>query len=647
MSFQDVAKAVRAKAVDRGLTATMSRINDAIALACYGKKYAAVVAAEKAGKLGPLPTPPPNIAAAARRYHMDEHAFGLALRDGLEGPPPAQANQAIEVGMSWLVAHHPSEVRRLEQEELMALAPEAVRDRILADRSYGTMALRCFVEWLIAEGNIVVDGRTERVADLLLRGAGRPAWQSRERAFLTALSTAPLRVYAVERVTAGYCLTLRPLDGGTEGLVQVSERSASDPTLVGEMVAARVIPQQGRLELSGGLLSFCPAAQAWVPERVRQATSATGASRAIRSAWFDQFEPSSMKVVLEGTEEELRLVCDRYRCDDLPALAARLATDARVRGDAELGWGLVVADAHGRDRRVCSIHPADDVEDQIEVQYESEGRANTYRSWFETLVRQTATFLARTVVDPIEVAMASERVERQPSRSPLPPEVMTQVLAQAYRERYADFADHPLPLFEGATPREMLRCPGGERRVRELLALYERNERRMAQQDRRDPVDFAFLYQKLSLAPTVEPVATRAPGLHPDQFEVNEAWIAFPLIDEPVAVVNQGDMVAIGLIDAHSTCILNFEFLPAGVDFTELGARQFLERTRINPAPPRPPRHLFIADDVPAGALHAAAKRLGIVVSVADGLALDAIVGEARAAFGQRMDALRGGDSGA
>ena len=37
-SFQDVAKSVRSEAETRGLRATMSRINDAIALACYGKK---------------------------------------------------------------------------------------------------------------------------------------------------------------------------------------------------------------------------------------------------------------------------------------------------------------------------------------------------------------------------------------------------------------------------------------------------------------------------------------------------------------------------------------------------------------------------------------------------------------------------------
>jgi len=642
MSFHDVAKAVRAEASHHGLTATMSRVNDAIALACYGKKYAAVIAAEKAGKLGPIPTPPPNITSVARRYGIDEYGFGLSLRDGIEGRPAAEENQAVNIAMNWLIANHVAELRRLEQEEMLSLVPDGVYDRVFGVPGYQMQAVFAFSEWLIAEGAIQVNGRLQKVADMLLRGTGRPAWNARERAYLTALTTAPLRLYAVEEVSAGYHLTLRPTDVAGQGLVRVSERKASTPDMVGQTIAARVITRHGRLELAGAVLSFASASQTRVAEAVRKVTGAQAVSRTLRAAWFEQFAHPLPKVVLSETGEELLLVSDHYCCTLLSQLADLLATDPRVEGSEDLGWTLVVEGADGRIRPMCWIHPDDEAPGSVVVVYESEGRAAAYRPWFEALVAGTATFNHRTTADPVAAASDPARQEKR-RRNPLPANLASEALNLAYHEMYANFADKPLPLFEGATPREMMRRPGGEQRVRELLGMYERNERRMAQEDWRDPVPLGFLYEKLGLAPTVESVQTRASGLHPSQFQVNEAWVAFKLYDEPVAVKDHGDMLAIGLMDAASTCILNIAFVRADAALSEVEAQGFLEKSRFVSPPPRPPRHLFIGSDIGATVLSAVAKRRGIMITTMDPLELEGIVGSAREGIGDRLDAIMGG----
>jgi hypothetical protein len=50
--------------------------------------------------------------------------------------------------------------------------------------------------------------------------------------------------------------------------------------------------------------------------------------------------------------------------------------------------------------------------------------------------------------------------------------------------------------------------------------------------------------------------------LHPQQFEVNEAWIAFRLNGMPVRTERDGDFNCIALMDAASCFILGSQFIP-------------------------------------------------------------------------------------
>ena len=66
--------------------------------------------------------------------------------------------------------------------------------------------------------------------------------------------------------------------------------------------------------------------------------------------------------------------------------------------------------------------------------------------------------------------------------------------------------------------------------------------------------------------------------LHPNQFQVNQAWIAFQLNDEPVETEQDGLFDVICLMDAASCFIFGTAFVRAGEsDPSEFDARRLLK----------------------------------------------------------------------
>ena len=69
--------------------------------------------------------------------------------------------------------------------------------------------------------------------------------------------------------------------------------------------------------------------------------------------------------------------------------------------------------------------------------------------------------------------------------------------------------------------------------------------------------------------------------LHPNQFQVNEAWIAFKLNDRPIRTEQDGDFDLIALMDAASCFILSSALVPAnGVEPADLESRRLLQQGR-------------------------------------------------------------------
>lgn len=120
--------------------------------------------------------------------------------------------------------------------------------------------------------------------------------------------------------------------------------------------------------------------------------------------------------------------------------------------------------------------------------------------------------------------------------------------------------------------------------------------------------------------------------LHPNQFHVNEAWIAFKLNDAPVHTESDGEFNLIALMDAASCFILSF--LPVPVKAKEpskLEARQLLKEGEAHKQ--QLPGTLFIPSTLPMSLLTVEAERQGIKVVRVPEDHLSVFLGEARDSF--------------
>ncbi|HEX5646456.1 MAG TPA: hypothetical protein VFX56_05755 [Nitrospira sp.] len=124
--------------------------------------------------------------------------------------------------------------------------------------------------------------------------------------------------------------------------------------------------------------------------------------------------------------------------------------------------------------------------------------------------------------------------------------------------------------------------------------------------------------------------------LHPNQFKVNKAWIAFRLNDAPIVTERDGDFDCIALMDAASCYILGMEMYSAratGPSANE--ARRLLQQGQGRES--KLPQRLFVAEGAVAGAMYQEAARLNIEVVTVPEEELLVFIGDARDGFKERF----------
>jgi len=128
--------------------------------------------------------------------------------------------------------------------------------------------------------------------------------------------------------------------------------------------------------------------------------------------------------------------------------------------------------------------------------------------------------------------------------------------------------------------------------------------------------------------------------LHPQQFEVDEAWIAFKLNDAPIQTDLDGDFNVVALMDAASGFLMGTESVPARAkELSKSGAKRLLKLGESHHQ--RFPQTLFIPSEESAQALAREAQRLGIDVVRVGGDQLAAFLSEVREAFKSGFGGLR------
>lgn len=124
--------------------------------------------------------------------------------------------------------------------------------------------------------------------------------------------------------------------------------------------------------------------------------------------------------------------------------------------------------------------------------------------------------------------------------------------------------------------------------------------------------------------------------LHPSQFQVDEAWIAFRLNDEPIHTEQDGSFNCVGLMDAASCFILGSAFVPLDEpEPSTLDAKRLLKSGWKHNK--QLPTTLFIPRDQFQTILPAEAKRQGVSVVAVPESELLPFIGEAREGFREHI----------
>jgi hypothetical protein len=125
--------------------------------------------------------------------------------------------------------------------------------------------------------------------------------------------------------------------------------------------------------------------------------------------------------------------------------------------------------------------------------------------------------------------------------------------------------------------------------------------------------------------------------LHPTQFEVNEAWIAFRLNGAPLRTEHDGDLNCLALMDAASCFILGSEAIPAtAAEPTRAQFRHLLQVAERHKQ--QLPRTLFIAREDIADLIAREAEHQKIEVVRVPESELLIFIGEARQSFAEHFE---------
>ncbi len=432
-------------------------------------------------------------------------------------------DDAVQVVFTWLEGRHRKAWQIAMRELLEAWLPRGDVDlRSLDDDVAGMLSINA-PEWLLSAGQLDTKRGPRDINSLLLSRDG-PYLTPAQTAWIAQLGERPLRLYRVTDVRVGDGLTLVDELNPELAPVRVVERTGSRTAKAGMLMAARVVDlgsgDNMTPVLSGALYPYSTLHEAAVVAGVRQVLADAQAAKLhasnvrhlveheIARAWLAQWltPPPRPQILDASTGQPMLLVTDHYRVQDAAALAAALAAQADVSGDAQSGWNRVLTSEDGTQRSRATINPGRTPE-RIEVFYRTQALADEGRAWFDALAGATVAHLTREIADPSTHAGRAQHGAGGPTPSApssgepvLSSEQMRQLMEQLIHRTYAHWCEEALPALNGLSPRQAIATPAGLERVKGLLRMYEDGERRMSTEQGRPAVSYQFLWDALALS---------------------------------------------------------------------------------------------------------------------------------------------------
>ena len=124
--------------------------------------------------------------------------------------------------------------------------------------------------------------------------------------------------------------------------------------------------------------------------------------------------------------------------------------------------------------------------------------------------------------------------------------------------------------------------------------------------------------------------------LHPNQFHVNETWIAFQLNEAPIITDRDGDFNIIALMDAASCFILGMGFVKSNT--LELSHQEAKKLLKIGYDHKKQyPKEIILPNHMATDVLTLEAKSNGIKIKREAEKMLEIFLGEARESFREHL----------
>ncbi len=279
-------------------------------------------------------------------------------------------------------------------------------------------------------------------------------------------------------------------------------------------IGARVMEVGGRHQFSGAMFPFSAWGGRAVQARLRELEAAPSmhpeddifsAGLTIIEGWVAQLllPPPLPDIIDSYTGEPMLFTTDHYAVRDWNALAAALDMEPEVEGNREAGWDLLLDCDDGNTRSLATIS-AKLGSQRVSALYRTATLAEQGRVWFEALAGDSVKFELREVSDP-KGLLSHAGEKTAPARvgpatpAGLDPVALADTIETFIKRHYANWADEPIPVLQGRTPRQAIQSVPGLERVKGLLRSYEDGEAQQAAQQGRRVISYQFLWAALGL----------------------------------------------------------------------------------------------------------------------------------------------------
>jgi hypothetical protein len=375
----------------------------------------------------------------------------------------------------------------------------------------------------------------------------RRGWKERvtTRAYMTALQTSVMSLYELSDIVPGQSLRARDLVRGGEAVL-VNERTATRTLKTWDRIAARIIEQNGKSVLAGGLLAFTVEASEGLFSRLRDHVADTGAKRRgekskrgalkgwhgseedlrraaplFTAAWLFDVLPRALSTdppqLFNSDGDEIVFHTVTFPLDasaSTDAVAARLdqLIDLHQASPTFWNWlgGRTVHGAMAKTAKGMTFNSTMDDGSSVLgtvklserfVLLEANSRARADRG--TAMVATALTGLVApplTEIQTVEQVKAAPRPKRESSAAAIPPEVQEQLVHEVLDRHYRALLDEPVPMLGGVSPRQAARGARGREKLITWLKQLENGSRRAGEAD--DPMatyDFTWLWRELKV----------------------------------------------------------------------------------------------------------------------------------------------------